>query len=102
MAQPGPWRVAPGRATWFGSPNLVRVWSPDLVRVSRQPGSGFPNLVRVSPTWFADLKARRVDRLWVAALDVTEAAAVRRVVDRAFSEVRRIAVRRVVDRAFSS
>ncbi|XXV23352.1 hypothetical protein WME87_33970 [Sorangium sp. So ce1389] len=34
-----------------------------------------------------DLKARHGDRLWVAALDVTEAAAVRRVVDRAFSKI---------------
>ncbi|XYH93848.1 SDR family oxidoreductase [Sorangium sp. So ce1128] len=39
-----------------------------------------------------DLKARHGDRLWVAALDVTETAAVRRVVERAFAEVGRIDV----------
>jgi NAD(P)-dependent dehydrogenase (short-subunit alcohol dehydrogenase family) len=38
----------------------------------------------------ADLQARYGDRLWVAALDVTDAAAVRRVVDRAFADLGRI------------
>lgn len=40
----------------------------------------------------ADLQARYGDRLWVAALDVTDAAAVRRVVDRAFADLGRIDV----------
>ena len=39
-----------------------------------------------------DLKARHGDRLWLAALDVTDRAAVRRVVDRAFGELGRIDV----------
>jgi len=39
-----------------------------------------------------DLKARSGDRLWVASLDVTDTAAVRRVVDRAFTDLGRIDV----------
>ena len=39
-----------------------------------------------------DLKARHGDRLWLAALDVTDRAAVRPVVDRAFGELGRIDV----------
>ena len=39
-----------------------------------------------------DLKARHGDRLWVAALDVTDTGAVREVVDRAFSELGHIDV----------
>ncbi len=39
-----------------------------------------------------DLQARYGDRLWVAALDVTDTTAVRRVVDRAFADLGRIAV----------
>ncbi len=40
----------------------------------------------------ADLQARYGGRLWMAALDVTDAAAVRRVVDRAFADLGRIDV----------
>ncbi len=39
-----------------------------------------------------DLKAQHGDRLWVAALDVTDTAAVRQVVDRAFDDMGRIEV----------
>lgn len=39
-----------------------------------------------------DLRAKHGDRLWVAALDVTDTAAVRRVVDSAFAELGRIDV----------
>ncbi|MGH6894728.1 MAG: SDR family oxidoreductase [Dongiaceae bacterium] len=39
-----------------------------------------------------DLKARNVDRLWIEALDVTDTASVRRVVDKAFAELGRIDV----------
>ena len=39
-----------------------------------------------------DLKAQYGDRLWIAALDVTDGNAVRAVVDRAFAEVGRIDV----------
>ncbi len=39
-----------------------------------------------------ELKVRYGDRLWVASLDVTDTAAVRRVVDRAFDEMGRIDV----------
>jgi NAD(P)-dependent dehydrogenase (short-subunit alcohol dehydrogenase family) len=39
-----------------------------------------------------DLKAKYGDRLWIAALDVTDSAAVRSVVDRAFVELGRIDV----------
>jgi NAD(P)-dependent dehydrogenase (short-subunit alcohol dehydrogenase family) len=39
-----------------------------------------------------DLKARHGDRLWIASLDVTDAAAVRSVIDRAFAELGRIDV----------
>ena len=39
-----------------------------------------------------DLKAQHGDALWVASLDVTDTAAVRRVVDRAFAELGRIDV----------
>jgi len=45
-----------------------------------------------TPAALDDLKAQHGDRLWVAALDVTDAAAVRRVVDRAFAELGRIDV----------
>ncbi len=38
-----------------------------------------------------DLRERHGDRLWMATLDVTDTAAVRRVVDRAFAELGRIA-----------
>ncbi len=44
------------------------------------------------PETLDDLKAHHGDRLWVAALDVTDTAAVRRVVDRAFGELGRIDV----------
>jgi NADP-dependent 3-hydroxy acid dehydrogenase YdfG len=36
-----------------------------------------------------DVKARYGDRLWLASLDVTDAAAVRHVVDRAFADLGR-------------
>lgn len=39
-----------------------------------------------------ELKAQYGDRLWVTSLDVTDTAAVRRVVDRAFADMRRIDV----------
>lgn len=39
-----------------------------------------------------DLKARYGDRLWIAALEVTDSAAVRAMVDRAFAELGRIDV----------
>lgn len=39
-----------------------------------------------------DLQARYGDRLWVTPLDVTDAVAVRRVIDRAFADLGRIAV----------
>ena len=39
-----------------------------------------------------DLKTRHGDRLWTAPLDVTDTAAVRRVVDRAFGELGRVDV----------
>jgi NAD(P)-dependent dehydrogenase (short-subunit alcohol dehydrogenase family) len=39
-----------------------------------------------------DLKARHGDRLWIATLDVTDSAAVRGVVDRAFADLGRIDV----------
>ena len=39
-----------------------------------------------------DLKARHGDRLWLAALDVTDRGAVRHVIDRAFGELGRIDV----------
>jgi NAD(P)-dependent dehydrogenase (short-subunit alcohol dehydrogenase family) len=42
------------------------------------------------PDALDDLRDRYGDRLWVASLDVTDTAAVRRVVDRAFAELGRI------------
>jgi len=45
-----------------------------------------------NPAALDDLKARYGDRLWLATLDVTDTAAVRRVVDRAFVELGRIDV----------
>lgn len=44
------------------------------------------------PEQLDDLKARYGDRLWVAAMDVTDAAAVRQVVDQAFQDLGRIDV----------
>ncbi|MEJ7662159.1 MAG: SDR family oxidoreductase [Hymenobacter sp.] len=44
------------------------------------------------PEALAELKAQYGDRLWVARLDVTDAAAVQRVVDRAFAELGRVDV----------
>jgi NAD(P)-dependent dehydrogenase (short-subunit alcohol dehydrogenase family) len=41
---------------------------------------------------FAELKAQYGDRLWVAALDLTDSEAIRRVVDTAFTELGRIDV----------
>jgi NAD(P)-dependent dehydrogenase (short-subunit alcohol dehydrogenase family) len=45
-----------------------------------------------TPERLSDLTARYGDRLWTAALDVTDTAAVRQVVDRAFTELGRIDV----------
>lgn len=45
-----------------------------------------------SPSRLDDLAAQHGDRLWVRRLDVTDAAAVRRVVDAAFAELGRIDV----------
>ena len=45
-----------------------------------------------SPSRLDDLAAEYGDRLWVRRLDVTDAAAVRRVVDTAFAELGRIDV----------
>lgn len=42
------------------------------------------------PNALDDLKAQYGERLWIASLDVTDADAVRRVVDRAFAELGRI------------
>ena len=44
------------------------------------------------PTALDDLKAQYGDRLWLAALDVTDTVAVRTVVDRAFADLGRIDV----------
>ena len=44
------------------------------------------------PEVLSDLRARYGERLWTAALDVTDIAAIRRVIDRAFSELGRIDV----------
>jgi NAD(P)-dependent dehydrogenase (short-subunit alcohol dehydrogenase family) len=44
------------------------------------------------PEQLADLAARHGERLWTAALDVTDPAAIRAVVDRAFAELARIDV----------
>jgi len=44
------------------------------------------------PDALADLKAQYGEQLWVAALDVTDTAAVRRVVDQAFADLGRIDV----------
>ena len=38
----------------------------------------------------ADLEAKYADRLWLARLDVTDAAAIKEVVNRAFTELGRI------------
>jgi NAD(P)-dependent dehydrogenase (short-subunit alcohol dehydrogenase family) len=44
------------------------------------------------PDALADLKAQYGEQLWVAALDVTDTAAVRRVVDQAFADLGRLDV----------
>lgn len=44
------------------------------------------------PEVLKDLQARYGERLWTAALDVTDTAAIRRVIERAFSELGRIDV----------
>lgn len=44
------------------------------------------------PAALTDLQAQYGEQLWVAALDVTDAAAVRRVIDKAFAELGRIDV----------
>jgi NAD(P)-dependent dehydrogenase (short-subunit alcohol dehydrogenase family) len=54
-------------------------------------GSRVAGTVR-NPETVADLKATYGDQLWTARLDVTDGAAVRQVVDRAFAELGRIDV----------
>ncbi|MFS2156774.1 SDR family oxidoreductase [Pseudomonas sp. Pseusp122] len=44
------------------------------------------------PQVLSDLQTRYGERLWTAALDVTDTAAIRRVIDRAFNELGRIDV----------
>lgn len=61
----------------------------ELVQLLLQRGDRVAATVR-KPDALQDLEARFGDRLWIAILDVTQSAAIREIVDRAFGELQRI------------
>ncbi|MFD1870844.1 SDR family oxidoreductase [Hymenobacter bucti] len=76
--------------TWFitgTSTGFGRILTEKLL----QRGDRVAATVR-QPSALAELKAQYGDHLWVATLDVTDTAAVRRVVDAAFADLGRIDV----------
>lgn len=63
----------------------------ELAQLLLQRGDRVAATVRRADT-LQDLATKYGDRLWVAILEITDSAAVRNVVDRAFAELQRIDV----------
>ncbi|UPK40904.1 SDR family oxidoreductase (plasmid) [Bradyrhizobium sp. 186] len=76
--------------TWFIT-GASSGFGRELAELLLQRGDRVAATVR-KPDALQDLAAKYGDRLWVGVLDVTDSAAVRSVVDRAFAELRRIDV----------
>jgi NAD(P)-dependent dehydrogenase (short-subunit alcohol dehydrogenase family) len=76
--------------TWFIT-GASSGFGRELAQLLLQRGDRVAATVR-KPNALQDLAAKYGNRLWVAILDVTDSAAVRNVVDRAFAELQRIDV----------
>src|SRR5690349_1641449 len=76
--------------TWFIT-GASSGFGRELAELLLQRGDRVAATVR-KPNALEDLAAQYGERLWVAILDVTDSSAVRRVIDRAFSELARIDV----------
>jgi NAD(P)-dependent dehydrogenase (short-subunit alcohol dehydrogenase family) len=76
--------------TWFIT-GASSGFGRELAQLLLQRGDRVAATVR-TPDGLQDLAAKYGDRLWVAILDVTDSAAVRNVIDRAFTELQRIDV----------
>ena len=76
--------------TWFIT-GASSGFGRELAELLLQRGDRVAATVR-KPDALQNLAAKYGDRLWVAILDVTDSAAVRNVVDRAFAELQRIDV----------
>ena len=76
--------------TWFIT-GASSGFGRELAELLLQRGDRVAATVR-KPDALKDLAAQYGERLWVAILDVTHSSAVRRVIDRAFSELQRIDV----------
>jgi NAD(P)-dependent dehydrogenase (short-subunit alcohol dehydrogenase family) len=84
--------------TWLIT-GINRGLGRDLAEALLERGDRVAGTAR-KPTELDDLKAKYGERLWTAALDLTDAGAIQSVVDRAFTELGRIDV--VVNNAGSS
>jgi NAD(P)-dependent dehydrogenase (short-subunit alcohol dehydrogenase family) len=76
--------------TWFIT-GASSGFGRELAELLLQRGDRVAATVR-KPDALQNLAAKYGDRLWVAILDITDSAAVRNVVDRAFAELQRIDV----------
>jgi NAD(P)-dependent dehydrogenase (short-subunit alcohol dehydrogenase family) len=76
--------------TWFIT-GASSGFGRELAQLLLQRGDHVAATVRRADA-LQDLAAKYGDRLWVAILDVTDSAAVRNVIDRAFTELQRIDV----------
>ncbi|APR78587.1 short chain dehydrogenase [Minicystis rosea] len=76
--------------TWFIT-GASSGFGRQLTELLLEKGDSVAATVR-KPDALQDLSAKYGKRLWVASLDVTDGTAVRNVIDRAFSELRRIDV----------
>jgi NADP-dependent 3-hydroxy acid dehydrogenase YdfG len=76
--------------TWFIT-GASSGFGRELTELLLQRGERVAATVRKSDA-LQDLAAKYGDRLWVAILDITDSAAVRKVLDRVFSELQRIDV----------
>jgi NAD(P)-dependent dehydrogenase (short-subunit alcohol dehydrogenase family) len=74
--------------TWFIT-GASSGFGRELAQLLLQQGERVAATVR-KPDALADLAAKYGDHLWVATLDVTDSAAIRSVMDRAFRELQRI------------
>lgn len=76
--------------TWFIT-GASSGFGRELAQLLLQRGDRVAATVRRADT-LQDLATKYGDRLWVAILEITDSAAVRNVVDRAFAELQRIDV----------
>jgi NAD(P)-dependent dehydrogenase (short-subunit alcohol dehydrogenase family) len=74
--------------TWFIT-GASSGFGRELAQLLLQRGDRVAATVR-KPDALQDLATKYGDRLWVAILDITDSAAVRNVIDRAFTELQRI------------